>query len=462
MPGLLTPVIGKQTFRDVLGGGKDISSENPLIQTLVPPLPHLSPLIEYDKLVLEPTETWEKDDIHRAFILAYGADVILYYQAARDSDNIGYAKSTNFRDFTKQANPIVSPPAGQEIGVPGVLRVASDDWRMWVDTRSDTTNYLRYYTSADGIAWTESGSSPLLTRPISDWFLGFDRPRVIWHPKDQQFIMIHNQQSQAAATGQELFQWTEQRVGFSNDGLSWSFPNPPLKLVKADLNFLGRMIWVNQFFMLGDVYVIVFEAVAQRGYFNSIAYSYNLTDWFFDLQNSIFSMYDWSGWARHADPSIIPVRKGLWYCYHCFGCPPMNPGKKGVGLTILTEDGEGKDFYPILEVASLAGGAKTTLADCQAIHLDLKQSVNLTIEETYDSLATSGAKLYLYTSADGTNYDTEPVETKTLAFSAGATKRETFTPADSVQRARSVKAIIENLDATYALTSIKILATLGG
>jgi len=110
---------------------------------------------------------------------------------------------------------------------------------------------------------------------------------------------------------------------------------------------------------------------------------------------------------------------------------------------------------------SLAAGDSSVLGDCAPISLAGFKRVALTIEETYHASATAGGKLYLYISADGGNYDTEPVETKTLAFGAGATKRETYSPSDAIQRARFLKVVYENLDGAQVITGIKITATLG-
>lgn len=88
-------------------------------------------------------------------------------------------------------------------------------------------------------------------------------------------------------------------------------------------------------------------------------------------------------------------------------------------------------------------------------------SVILTVEATYHGDATAGAKLRLYSSADGKNWDTEPIDARTVAFEAGETKRETFTPSDAAQRARFLKVTIENLDAAHVVTNVKVTATLG-
>jgi len=86
--------------------------------------------------------------------------------------------------------------------------------------------------------------------------------------------------------------------------------------------------------------------------------------------------------------------------------------------------------------------------------------VDLSVEISYHADAKAGGKLQIYTSADGTNYDTEPIETRTLPFAAGTTKRETFTVNDATQRARYLLVTVENVDASQAVTNVKVIATL--
>jgi hypothetical protein len=167
-----------------------------------------------------------------------------------------------------------------------------------------------------------------------------------------------------------------------------------------------------------------------------------------------------TGWESKyvADVGVIIEGNKIWMFYE--GSQGDVNNTCSVGLAI---GGIERFDAPVILQDNLAAGVKTTLDDCSEISMLGVNSLALTVEETYHASAAAGGKLHLYTSPDGENWDTEPVETKDLAFEAGeTTKRETFTPCDAAQRARFLKVVIENLDATYAITDVKVTATLGG
>jgi len=78
-----------------------------------------------------------------------------------------------------------------------------------------------------------------------------------------------------------------------------------------------------------------------------------------------------------------------------------------------------------------------------------RSALVVTAKVTYNSSATSGATINVYCSPDGTNYDTEPFDSQTLSFSAGATVQQTFIFAAPTQY---MKIEVKNNDSTYGLT----------
>lgn len=119
--------------------------------------------------------------------------------------------------------------------------------------------------------------------------------------------------------------------------------------------------------------------------------------------------------------------------------------------------------WRILRVDNLDASDTSSLGSCYAFEPALGSGLNLTVECTYHASATSGGQLKLYSSRDGLNWDTEVIETaKTLAFTAGETKRETFTPSGAAQMSRYLKATVTNLDASRAMTDIRVYAILKG
>ena len=112
----------------------------------------------------------------------------------------------------------------------------------------------------------------------------------------------------------------------------------------------------------------------------------------------------------------------------------------------------------ILDKATILATASATT---QTLQLD-GQKVNITGECTFHASATGDVTMSLYTSVDGTNWDTVVAETATtITCVAGATARKSFTPGDAAQRARFLKIVLNNADATYAITAAKITAVLG-
>ncbi len=130
-------------------------------------------------------------------------------------------------------------------------------------------------------------------------------------------------------------------------------------------------------------------------------------------------------------------------------------------FTITEGDPDYRRAYPILNEATIIAGGTTVLADCMPIPVD--KILDLTVECTYNALAGAGGSLEIFTSNDSITWDTEPVEAaRVLVFAVGETIRETFTPSDAAQRARFLKALVENLDAGQAITNAEIIATVGG
>jgi len=422
-------------------------------------LPKLIPLAEFDKLVIEPTEDWEKNDIHRSYILKLPGKLVAYYQVS-DGSAIGYAESTDFIHWTKLATPIIT---GGWYSVPCVLKLGSNDWRMWVESSTPTELLLKYFTSTDGKTWTEHPESPLLRASREIYTDAFGRFRVLYDNVNDSFIGIcHYRTKEMLSRETEAGRVYLHRIGFSPDGLSWEFPSEydPIVFKRGGDYFLASHAYVNQFFRLGDTYVVVGESedYTKSNFCIFIAYSKDLKKWFIDPTQYIFSVYNWKIGPNHADPTLIPITKGIWHLYHCQYYPPLNPGKHGVGLTILSEDGRAKVSYPILEVNSLAAGSSTSLDDCQGVHLNLAKTLSITVECTYDTEATNPLRAHLRSSVDGVNFDTDDYASFDLPLAAGQTVRITKNITADVN---CLKVILENLDSSVSVSDITVYAVVG-
>ena len=116
-----------------------------------------------------------------------------------------------------------------------------------------------------------------------------------------------------------------------------------------------------------------------------------------------------------------------------------------------------KTAYTILSKDSITAGASTTLADCTALHLARAITLYLQVEATFDASATGGLTIKYYTSNDNANWDTVEWLTDTVAVSPGNTVRVPFNPISTAPL--YVKATITNEDATYAVTNVRLIAT---
>jgi len=78
-----------------------------------------------------------------------------------------------------------------------------------------------------------------------------------------------------------------------------------------------------------------------------------------------------------------------------------------------------------------------------------KTGIAITLKATYESSATQGAKIELYYSQDGLNWDTDTDTTYDMPFSAGETKQKTF-----VTQAVTpyIRIRVKNLDSSKAMT----------
>jgi hypothetical protein len=159
----------------------------------------------------------------------------------------------------------------------------------------------------------------------------------------------------------------------------------------------------------------------------------------------------------------------MWFAHHTDDITPSNLDAflnylKRLGVIFMqcrdiVKLYPAKSSFPMLEVSTLNAGVTTSLDSCFKVAL-VKKTLCLTVEAAYNSSATVGGELYIYTSLDGINYDNVVAETKALNFTAGQTKRETFVPAEVIQKARFLKCTIKNKDSTYAMSNIKLSVTL--
>ena len=93
-----------------------------------------------------------------------------------------------------------------------------------------------------------------------------------------------------------------------------------------------------------------------------------------------------------------------------------------------------------------------------AIEVYRARTLTATVRVKFNASATSGARLNVYTSPDGKNWDTEAYAQGNITVDAGETEQKTFT-IDSPE-AGNVVYEVENLDSTYTLTDVAVWFTI--
>ena len=113
---------------------------------------------------------------------------------------------------------------------------------------------------------------------------------------------------------------------------------------------------------------------------------------------------------------------------------------------------------PVLNIEKLGPGKTTTLDDCPPIYFGCVTKAALTAECTYGEEAAAPLRIYVYSSYDGTHYDTAIKQPRQIRFRAGQSVRETFTLDTYV---RYIKVKVSNAESKTAVSNVKITVSLG-
>lgn len=117
----------------------------------------------------------------------------------------------------------------------------------------------------------------------------------------------------------------------------------------------------------------------------------------------------------------------------------------------------------IMTKDSLPATHSTTLEECGSLDFSNTRHSALTVACTYDSTATVGIKVHVFTSYDGINWDTAELLDSTgapvfgdMPFTAGETVRKTM---DVTSSATHWKVTVENLDTAVAVSEVSATVT---
>ena len=155
------------------------------------------------------------------------------------------------------------------------------------------------------------------------------------------------------------------------------------------------------------------------------------------------------------------------YLYHTLRYQePPSPGEEKkfpavehLGVQVLVTSTPFRLDVPVLSREALGPKMTTSPADSPPVCLAGVGKVALTAECVYRQKATGRVRVHVRSSYDGTAYDTADLHVFDVDLTPGKLARQTF---ELDTAARFVKVLVENLDPSESVSSVKITATLAG
>jgi predicted GH43/DUF377 family glycosyl hydrolase len=175
----------------------------------------------------KPADGWDNRNVYAAKVLYDGGVFFMWYTADGYSDTsprIGYATSSDGKNWNRHQTPVLSPGPGWEVkGVSAPTVLYKDNtWHMWYAGRDLSHYSIGYATSTDRINWTKYAGNPVLSPGAegSPDDLDTVSPYVIF--KDNLFHMWYA----GRGDSNQIFYAT------SSDGIQWMkhAANPVLRL----------------------------------------------------------------------------------------------------------------------------------------------------------------------------------------------------------------------------------------
>ena len=125
----------------------------------------------------------------------------------------------------------------------------------------------------------------------------------------------------------------------------------------------------------------------------------------------------------------------------------------------------GKPYTLILDKKEIAPGVETEIAESYpAVSIENKQNFSLTVEAEYHKSCSTPLAIHLFSSYDGTHWDTEELKDSSgmplfgnLPLVPGDNARMTK---DIATNARYIKVTAENRDKKQSVRNVKIVATI--
>lgn len=123
-----------------------------------------------------------------------------------------------------------------------------------------------------------------------------------------------------------------------------------------------------------------------------------------------------------------------------------------------------KPYTEVYGPSTLAASTASALVDCTATDCTKATQLVVTFKGTFHSSATAGAKVTLWPSYDGTNYDTSAWanwdgETQEWVIGVAAGQSVILTSEPIAPVPKYLKFKVENLDSSYPITNCSLIVT---
>ncbi len=478
-----------QVLIDGPGNGADIASQNPLMVSehmhaleQFPVNRSLNSFRWHGNPILEKGASGEWDEaLIRDPMIFYdngapaGEAFKLYYsgQGGEGQMHIGLAYGSSLEKLTKHpGNPIVrmtedweqAPEQAPANHNPYVIQLPGTQSYEMLYTAVASDNYGRYrfstarVTSSDGKNWTNK----------QQVFEGFELGQHTYFP--QKPILHYNVEEGkyylifAASLMKDDLNNNEGFTGLATsvDGATYSFQKV---IIPQDLacsiydphGLVHLLGW--HFLLITHDSAYAYDLEGNSGWPERWLVSRDMRNWYGSPQ-SVWDSYPDDG-ILYSRLSPLVTESGWAYFVYDY-CGHGQPNRFGLVKFPLV----GKPYNVIVNEPLLNPRKITKLSDCYpAICPEPGETLTLSAECTYHAKASRPAKIHVYTSYDGENWDTEEQEDDsgqpvfgTVAFSPQSTQRTTK---DVPTGARFVKATVENEDPDQALSNVKVVAILG-
>ena len=401
----------------------------------------LGPWTKYDKNpVLDhgPKGAWDSGSVDGAVLMKQGAYNIkpgtekyyMWYAAGGPTGrHIGLATADNPLGPWKkyEGNPIM-----KDFGYLGGVEKVNGKFYMFVqhpvDEHSDQGPFKVAFANRPEGPWRKYEGNPVLTP--GDWDAwddgGFSEAGVRYHEGVYHTVYGGTKNPKLESLG----------YAYSLDGLNWTkYPaNPVVPLTRVPDGSGFAEVHIN----IEGSYIYVYHTLRT---FTGKGTARGL------------SSYPPVKAEDFGDVGLTPH-----FLFNNFNVYDMHWKTEDLAIQVLTIDPHFKIPYQILAMDSLGPGEISRLQDSLPIGLEAASTLAIATEATYDSNAKAGVRLHVRGSDDGVNCDTADLYTFDIDLQPGKRVRKTLELKPSVKYA---KVVVENLDRSRPVKSVKVTATVG-